>query len=298
LAVVFLYEGMKNRSKSPMKKTICIAASLLAFALTPVTGQPTPPTAPQLGQPGLSPQAQIMRIERASADAQAERERAGASATPLTKFDLDFAGGTPKELVAAIEKATGKQMNVVILDQDAGTQLPAIKLNHVDVSALFQALQAATAKTDYVTMLNSVGFTTTQTYISDYEFDTQDAYVTDDSIWYFSVKKAPAPSKVCRYYLLEPYLDKGLTVDDITTAIKTGWDLQGIDSPPQISFHKETKLLIAVGEPEKLEVIDAVLKALQPSKYNPSQMPGMIDPNTGLPLVSGGSGGGGSKQNP
>ena len=39
----------------------------------------------------------------------------------------------------------------------------------------------------------------------------------------------------------------------------------GDTAPPQISFHKETKLLIAVGEPDKLEVIDNVLKALQPA---------------------------------
>ena len=51
-------------------------------------------------------------------------------------------------------------------------------------------------------------------------------------------------------------------MDDITTAIETGWKMLGETSPPTISFHKDTKLLIAVGEPSKLETIDAVLKAL------------------------------------
>ena len=71
-------------------------------------------------------------------------------------------------------------------------------------------------------------------------------------------------SKVCRFYSLAPYLDRGLSVDDITTAIETGWKMLGETSHPTISFHKDTKLLIAVGEPSKLETIDAVLKALEP----------------------------------
>jgi hypothetical protein len=48
--------------------------------------------------------------------------------------------------------------------------------------------------------------------------------------------------------------------------------MMGDTSPPQISFHKETKLLIAVGEPDKLEIIDNVLKALQPPPQNSSDV--------------------------
>jgi hypothetical protein len=61
-----------------------------------------------------------------------------------------------------------------------------------------------------------------------------------------------------------------MTVDDITTAIQTGWKMLGENDTPTISFHKDTKLLIAVGEPSKLEMINAVLGALTlPSKSNP-----------------------------
>ena len=68
---------------------------------------------------------------------------------------------------------------------------------------------------------------------------------------------------------MTPYLERGLTVDDITTAIQTAWTMLGStpgndQAAPQISYHKETKLLIAVGEASKLETIDAVLKALEP----------------------------------
>jgi len=55
-------------------------------------------------------------------------------------------------------------------------------------------------------------------------------------------------------------------VDDITTAIQTGWKMAGITSPPELNYHKETKLLIAFGEPDQLKTIDNVLQSL-PSSY-------------------------------
>ncbi len=110
--------------------------------------------------------------------------------------------------------------------------------------------------------------------------------MSDESIWYFWVEqpvRPPAqvrtPVKVCRYFSLSPYLDRGQTVDDITTAIQTGWKMLGEDDIPKISFHKETKLLIAVGEPGKLETIEAVLQALKTSST-----PKNIGPATGLPF--------------
>ena len=53
-------------------------------------------------------------------------------------------------------------------------------------------------------------------------------------------------------------------MEDITTAITTGWDLMGLKQQPQIQYHKETKMLIAFGEAAHLEVIASVLKELQP----------------------------------
>jgi len=103
---------------------------------------------------------------------------------------------------------------------------------------------------------------------STYGFSTQ-GKPSDDSIWYFYSYASPPPpsppAKVCRFYSLANYVDQGLSVDDITTAIETGWKMLGETSPPTISFHKDTKLLIAVGDPSKLETIDAVLKALGPT---------------------------------
>ena len=51
------------------------------------------------------------------------------SATPdknLVKFDLDFPGGTPRQLVEAINKASGKPLNAIIPDESANIKLPPL----------------------------------------------------------------------------------------------------------------------------------------------------------------------------
>ncbi len=190
----------------------------------------------------------------------------------LTTFDLDFPGGTPRDLVAAIQKAMGRPLNAIVPDQFADTKLPALTLRGVDVNQLFKSIELSSRKNEAVTSGNYPGLGGYQNYqiqTTYYGFRT-DGPMNDDAIWYFYVEKPamplvkPVSQTVCKFYSLAPYLERGLTVDDITTAIKTGWKMLGDTSTPTISFHKETKLLIAVGEPAKLETIDSVLTALNP----------------------------------
>jgi hypothetical protein len=254
-----------------MKPSICLAAGLLALTLTPV-----------IGQPSIPPAGTVRSIDSVT----------GLSLNPgkpeITRFNLDFPGGTPGELVAAIQKAMGKPLNAIIPAEHANVQLPPLKMNNVDVPRLFLALEQASVKSvAYVTSTYYGGgfpggpSQSYQTAATDCGFRTVGT-PTDDSIWYFHVDKPGGPplvpSKACRFYSLAPYLERGLTVDDVTTAIETGWKMEGNPPLPQINFHKETKLLIAVGEPSKLETIDAVLKALEPPKSKP-----IIDPSAGLP---------------
>jgi len=229
-----------------MKKFLCLAASLLALNLTPVFGQPA--------NPGNA----------SSAAFQQRLQSIITGNTPpqpvLTKFNLDFPGGTPKELAAAIEKAMGKPLNAIIPTEDADLQMPPLKMNDVIVPQLFAALEAASMKE----FPFEPGFSR---FTGSYGFRTADSPVSDTSIWYFHVDKpsgtasAPMP-KVCRFFSLTPYLDRGFTVDDITTAIQTGWKMAGETPTPELNYHKETKLLIAYGEPDKLKTIDQVLQAL------------------------------------
>jgi hypothetical protein len=180
----------------------------------------------------------------------------------LKKFDLDFRGGHPKDLVAAIQKAIGKPLNTLIPDESANVNIPELKMRNVDVVGLFGALSQASqhienyeAGDNHIVQLRS-----------SYQFRPGPGAVSDDTIWSFHVEKplVPPSPKIIRFYALGPYLDWGLSVDDITTAMKTGTKMLGGTNEPTISFHKDTRLLIAVGEPSRLEIIDSVLKALQP----------------------------------
>ena len=254
-----------------MKKSICLAASLITLSLTPIFGQPT--TAPN----GVSAQLYQQRL-------QAIVQRAGSDKNPppaLTKFNLDFPGGTPKELVAAIKKAMGKPLNAIIPDEDADLQMPPLKMNDVVVPQLFTALEAASRKT--IAYRNHNGIPIPNNYsifTGDYGFQTADSPVSDSSIWYFHAEKpavppVAAPEKTCRFFPLAAYLNRGFTVDDITTAAQTGWKMSGETSMPELSFHKETKLLIAYGEPAKVNTIQNVLESLPYSPITKSELDAM-----------------------
>lgn len=235
-----------------MEKTLCLAASLLALNLTPLFGQPMPPPVP----------VHSFEIDNKTGQAILSSE------PKLTKFNLDFPGGTPAELVAAIEKAMGKPLNVIIPTEDSDIQLPPLKMNDVVTPQLFVALEAASRKT--VAVQNQTFVNSYSQFITDYGFKTADSPILDASIWYFHAEKPSlppmiSPEKICRFYSLSPYLDRGFTVDDITTAIQTGWKMAGVTPTPDLNYHKETRLLIAFGEPDQLKTIDDVLKTLPAS---------------------------------
>ena len=243
-----------------MKKIICVLCSLLVLCLLPVLGQPLP----------VNPMTRTPNSEEMD-------PRTGLPLHPLTKFDLDFPGGTPADLVRDIEKATGKPLNVIIPTDDAPTQLPPLKLSEVDIPQLFDAIGPSSSHVVSVSM-GFGGAYSQQTY--SYGFHTADNPISDDSIWYFHVEKPTLPpvtanppnTPVCRFYQLQSYLNHGFTVDDITTAIQTGWKMAGVTSPPELNYHKETNLLIACGNPDDLATIQSVLNTLPGTAIDQSQM--------------------------
>jgi hypothetical protein len=232
-----------------MKQIISLLATVFFLSFQPTFGQPasqqTPQTLPQrtsgVRVPGSTP------------------------GPELTRFDLNFPGGTPKELVEAIEKASGKPLNAIIPDELAKMRLPALKMNAVTVQQLFSTLVEASRKTMWYNSYTGKQPSLTQVTTS-YGFRTY-AQSTDDSIWQFYSEKPNLPQepKVCQFFQLAPYLDT-YKIEDITTAIETGWKMLGETERPEIKFHKDTKLLIAVGEPSKLVLIDSVLTQLKQEK--------------------------------
>jgi hypothetical protein len=158
----------------------------------------------------------------------------------------------------------GRPVNAIVPEEFAFVKLPALKMKNVTVAQLFEALGIASRKSI------RTGGPEPRNVSSSYGFLTKGP-ATDDSVWAFFADEPviPPPVSVCRFYSLAPFLTAGFTVDDITTAIETGWKMLGDASPANIRFHKDTKLLIAVGDVSKLEIIGSVLRALDTSKTKP-----------------------------
>lgn len=200
----------------------------------------------------------------------------------FTAFNLDFPGGTPAELVAAIEKATSKPLNAIIPTEHADVQLPPLKMRNVTAPRLFESLQHSSLRqVRYETGSIYPGLPGNRT--PNYSTSNvahgfravNNLFDGDDTIWTFFVEGAPLPMPdpiACRYYQLEPFLES-YSIDDITTAIQTGWRMLGEKEVPELSFHQETKLLIAVGDPSELALIDDVLKQLQPQSPKAIALP-------------------------
>lgn len=254
---VFLGENDNQRTigTENMSKSLAIAVFAGLLASTGVSGQgfggQPDPLSSIRGQPVILPSNSPLFM------------------TNLTRFDLDFAGGTPEQLVRAIEKSSGKPLNAIIPTDLNDVEIPPLKMRAVNVAELFEALGHASQKTiPYYTGVNDYGAGRTrramQQFNTAFSFKT-DGRPRDDSVWYFSYPKLTLPQeeRVCRFWQLGPYLTE-YEIDDITTAIQTGYKMLG-EPAPRINFHKDTKLLIAVGEGNRLTMIDEVLRQLQPT---------------------------------
>jgi hypothetical protein len=224
---------VKYQSEGTMKKHALIILGVILFAQLALAQNPTPQTALK----PAAPQQDELR------------------------FDLDFPGGTPVELIRAIEKASGQSLNVIVHDDSASVQLPALKMRNASLPDFFMALGESTTRRVKVAGGGS-------SLVPLFHFQSMGR--GKDAVWYFYTNKTEEPPSICRYYQLADYLDE-YSVEDITTAIQTGWKLLNVAPQPQLKFHRETKLLIAVGPPEQLQTIDSVLMELRKSHAPPKE---------------------------
>ncbi len=191
----------------------------------------------------------------------------------LKHFDLDFPGGTPRQLADAISEATGKHLNLIVPDAHVDTPIMPIKVEDVTVPQLFAAIQTASRREAPVAIGETNGRKSIQYRTVGVGFEFASQPVTDETVWSFTstaptkedeavLASGEGPDQVCQYFQLAPYLQEH-TVEDITTAIQTGWKMLKVNPAPQLSFHEETKLLIAVGSAEHIAQIPQVLQQLQ-----------------------------------
>jgi hypothetical protein len=154
--------------------------------------------------------------------------------------------------VKAIEKGSGQSLNIIIPAESAGAVLPPLKMRNASLQEFFAALSESSLK--IVRLPNGVGSSTR------YRF--QNMGNGKNAVWFFRQDQSPEPPQICRYYQLADLLNEH-SIEDITTAIQTGWKLLKVDPAPQLKFHRETQLLIAVGTEGELQTIDSVLSELR-----------------------------------
>jgi hypothetical protein len=192
-------------------------------------------------------------------------------ADKLKHFDLNFPGGTPAEFIKAIDKQADMKVNVIIPPEFAKEEMPPLEVFAVTLPQLFEAgVVASTRFTNVLAQSNSrrVGPAQYASVKISQGFRTTDQPPTDNSIWNFFVERPPVltdwdyqePVNV-RVYQLSNLLGS-YSIEDITTAIKTTWEMLDSKTKPEMKFHAETKLLVAKGTEEQLRMIETVTQQL------------------------------------
>jgi len=191
----------------------------------------------------------------------------------LKRFDLTFPGGTPAEFIEAINDQADLRVNVIIPPEFAKEEMPPMEVFDVTLPQLFEAgIAASTTETNMITGTFSGGRIVTigqrQLLTQSKGFRTTDRVPSEHSIWYLYVERASHPPETqltdpaeVRVYQLSNLLS-AYSIEDITTAIKTTWEMLDSKTKPEMKFHAETKLLVAKGTEEQLAMIEMVTKQL------------------------------------
>jgi hypothetical protein len=191
------------------------------------------------------------------------------------RIDLHFKGGTPRDLIAAMGAALGKEVNAVIGDEGAKVKLPEFRVRNATVADIFEALGRISKRSVKVPL----GGGSYQQQIVQSQFLRVDN-TGDDTLWSFvsneaevaeALEKEVLQKRQLQHFQLGEYLSDRLTIEDITTALQTGWEMVGAKEMPDLKFHPQTGILIVAGDPKLLDQIPDLLKCLPKRKIQTTE---------------------------
>ena len=159
------------------------------------------------------------------------------------RFDLRFPGGSLMELLEAIERQGGEKVNLVAPPdfKEKASRFAVAPMDLRDV-----------AVDDLLTALN---LTQRQPAGPIFEF----RYA--NPVWMATVLTRP-DSRQSRVFYVGNLL-AAFKIEDITTAIKTVWELKEADPKPELKYHQDTKLLIVFAKPEQIEDVSNIVRELK-----------------------------------
>ena len=243
-----------------MKKFLCFVITLGALSLSCAGRAATAsPDSPELAQARArlldlynhklddsddqvkNTKLEIARLEYLAAHAPAKAE----DSVPL--ISIDFAGGSVAQLVTTIAKTNSGIFNVLGEETDLQTRLPPFSVRQVSPSALGQAI--AQLMSPHGLMLWTIDRTT--------------FVLRRDSNIAYQQNQAARESSQFASIPLAAYLEHQ-SIDDIVGAIRAAWELSPLHKPAdlQLKFHPPTKLLLASGSNDAINIVRQVIATL------------------------------------
>ncbi len=205
-----------------------LAACLMVSCCLEAAGQDLPPS----GQPG--------------------RE---AAVQPL--IDLKFSGGSAADYARVVQQAA-PHVNILVAPEAADVLMPAVELKSVAVGTALELLD---------------GLTGAHSRIGAIKLDVHHirSAPQDQGIYQIAARimggRAPAPSRKSGVVSIADIVGEHLGAEDVLSAVAAALDmLPDSVQPPVLRYHQETRLLIARGTGEQLEVINDVIVAARQSK--------------------------------
>ncbi len=228
---------------------------LMPQAPVPAAAEPSVPTSPTLRLAPLSP----------------------ADSGP--RFDFEFDHAPLSEVLRGIQESFSRKtkghLSFVIPEvhqEFVKTTLVTIQVRQVTIVQFLELLEKASlratgAGNSHEVDPNTGMVTEARPALAGYGF-LRENEERENPIWMFyndlpaTPVAAASPATQCRFFNLAPFLDD-LKVEDITTVIRAGWEMMGNPNAAKFLFHKETGMLVVVGAPRDLSMIDDVLDQLK-----------------------------------
>lgn len=171
----------------------------------------------------------------------------------VSGFDLEFPGGTIGEYIRAVQKAAG-HVNVVVSDEVKGllaAEMPAVSLKGVSAPASLKLIGQRYVEVEGGYAFLKVGAIT--------EGGSAPIHRV-----YSSFEPGHKYSQVqTRVFSMADLSEKNIQPDAVLTAVEVALTTADAIEAVQMQFHEETRLLIAHGEENYLNVIEQVLGAMR-----------------------------------
>ncbi len=165
-------------------------------------------------------------------------------------IDLRFRGGTAAQYIEAVREAAG-DLNILVPPEAAEVQMPPVNLKLVSVSAAIRLLEDKADESPdrrvwlSVTELPIYASGERQTFEVIAQVRSHRKRISDAHVWTVS-----------------NLVGDDLSSKAVLSAVEMALDVVNSKTAPDVRFHEETGLLIATGDENQMETINAVLTRL------------------------------------